>query len=44
VWNTATVTQRNSRLNVSNASGTVTNRIQETQSPRILRFSGRVTF
>jgi outer membrane receptor protein involved in Fe transport len=44
VFNTATVTQRNSRLNVSNATGTGTNSIQETQAPRILRFSGRVTF
>jgi len=44
VGNLNTVTQRNARLNVANTSGTGTNSIQETQAPRILRFSGRVTF
>ncbi len=43
VLNLTTVTQRNARLNVASAA-TGTNRIQETQSPRIFRFSGRVSF
>ncbi|HKF42257.1 MAG TPA: TonB-dependent receptor [Thermoanaerobaculia bacterium] len=43
VFNDITVTQRNSRLNVSSpVNGT--NTIFETQAPRILRFSGRISF
>ena len=44
VGNLNVVTQRNARLNVANTFGTGTNSIQETQAPRILRFSGRVSF
>jgi Carboxypeptidase regulatory-like domain/TonB-dependent Receptor Plug Domain len=43
VFNDITVTQRNSRLNVNNAVNG-TNTIFETQAPRILRFSGRISF
>jgi len=43
VLNDITITQRNSRLNVaSKVNGT--NTIFETQAPRIVRFSGRVSF
>ena len=43
VMNLNTVTQRNARLNQPSLSaGTQT--VQETQAPRILRFSGRVSF
>jgi len=43
VLNLNTVTQRNARLNQPSLSaGTQT--VQETQAPRILRFSGRVSF
>jgi hypothetical protein len=43
VFNDITVTQRNSRLGLSSPA-TGTNTIFETQAPRILRFSGRVSF
>jgi hypothetical protein len=43
VFNLNTVTQRNNQLNLSSkASGT--NTVQETQAPRIIRFSGRINF
>jgi hypothetical protein len=43
VLNDITITQRNSRLNLSSPA-TGTNTIFETQSPRVVRFSGRVSF
>jgi hypothetical protein len=43
VLNDIVITQRNSRLNVSSPA-TGTNTIFETQAPRIVRFSGRISF